>query len=75
MSRPIDCTTVVTCLYDSMEVVLSVTYFVDRCHDYCAPDRGANYYDERVCLSVFVCPRTAVISSELHIRYSPFFCM
>ena len=68
MSRPIDCTTVVTCLYDSMEVVLSVTCFVDRCHDYSAPDRGAEYYDERVCLSVFVCPRSYLrnYTSDIH---------
>jgi len=48
---------------------------------YSAPDRGAEYCDERVCLSdclsmcVCVC-LSAIISSELHVRSSPkFLCM
>jgi len=36
---------------------------------YSAPDRGVEYCDERVCLSV-------IMSSELHVRFSPtFLCM
>ena len=42
---------------------------------YSAPDREAEYCDERVCLSVCVC-LSAIISSELHLRSSPnFLCM
>jgi len=43
--------------------------------NYSDPDRAAEYCDERVCLCVFVC-LSAIISSELHIRFSPnFLCM
>jgi len=40
---------------------------------YSVPNRGAEYCDERVCLSVcvFVCPRS--VCSELHVRSSPNF--
>ena len=39
-----------------------------------APGREAEYCDERVCLSVCVCDcLSAIISSELHVRSSPFF--
>jgi len=45
-----------------------------QCSDYSAPDRGAEYCDERVCVSVrvsvCVC-LSAIISSELHVRSSP----
>jgi len=37
---------------------------------YSAPDTAAEYRDERVCLSVFVC-LFAIISPELHVRSSP----
>jgi len=41
-----------------------------------APGREAEYCDERVCLSVCVCDcLSAIISSELHVPSSPFFCM
>ena len=43
---------------------------LEKSSDYCASDRGAEYCDERVCLSVCVC-LTAIISSELHVRSSP----
>jgi len=39
-------------------------------HQYSASDRGAEYCDERVCLSVCL---SAIISSELHVRSSPIF--
>jgi len=39
---------------------------------YSAPDRGAEYCDERVCLSVGVY-LSAIISSELRVRSSPSF--
>jgi len=41
-------------------------------NNYSAPDRGAEYCDERVCLCVSVC-LSAIISSELHVRSSPIF--
>jgi len=41
---------------------------------YSAPNTGAEYCDERVCLSVCACS-SAIISSELHLRFSQFFCM
>ena len=38
------------------------------------PDRGAQYCDERVCLSVCLCVfLSAIISSDLHVRSSPNF--
>ena len=38
----------------------------------CLPaDRGAEYYDERVCVCVCL---SAIISSELHVLSSPHFC-
>jgi len=42
---------------------------------YSAPERGAEYCDDRICLSA--CIRwclSAIISSELHVRSSPNFC-
>ena len=42
--------------------------------DYSAPDRGAKYCDERVCLSVCLCVcLAAIVSSEQHVRSSPIF--
>jgi len=44
---------------------------------YSAPDRGAEYCYASVCLSVCVCVRvclSTIISSELHVRFSPNFC-
>jgi len=37
-------------------------------HDYSAPDKGAEYCDERVCVCVFVCPRSYLrnYTSNLH---------
>ena len=52
---------------DSLTLSVRVTIL----HFYSAPDRGAEYCDERVCLSVCL---SAVISSELHARSSPNFC-
>jgi len=47
----------------------------DICINAIATDRGAEYCDERVCLSVCVC-LSAIISSALHDRASPtFLCM
>ena len=43
----------------------------NMCHCYSAPDRGAEYCDEHVCVCVFVCP---IISLELQVRSSPIFC-
>jgi len=40
-------------------------------HDYSAPDKGAEYCDERVCVCVCL---SEIISSELHVRSSPNFC-
>ena len=41
--------------------------------DYSAPDRGAKYCDERVCLSVCL---SAIVSSGLHVQSSSdFLCM
>ena len=40
--------------------------------NYSAPDRAAEYCDERVCLSVCVC-LSAIVSPELHVRSSPDF--
>ena len=42
------------------------------CCCYSAPDRGAEYCDDRVCLSVcvFVCPRASL---EIHVRSLPNF--
>jgi len=39
----------------------------DHSH-YCAPDRAAEYCDDRVCLCVFVCPRSYLrnYTSDLH---------
>jgi len=53
---------------------LSVTFV---CVLLLRPDRGAEYCDERVCLSVCVCVcLSAIISSELHVRSSPnLFCL
>ena len=36
------------------------------------PDRGAVYYDERVCRCAYIC-LYAILSSELHVRSSPHF--
>jgi len=39
-----------------------------------APDRGAEYCDERVCVSLFVCVcLSTIISSELQVRSLPIF--
>jgi len=46
----------------------------DICINAIATDRGAEYCDERVCLSVCVC-LSAIISSALHDRASPTFFM
>jgi len=47
----------------------------DICSNATATDRGAEYCDELVCLSVCVC-LSAIISSALHDRASPtFLCM
>jgi len=46
---------------------------VDRNY-YSTADRGAEYCNERVCLSVYACVcLSAIISSELHDRSSPDF--
>ena len=52
---------------DSLTLSVRVTIL----HFYSAPDTGAEYCDERVCLSVCL---SAIISSELHVRSSPNFC-
>jgi len=52
---------------DSLTLSVRVTIL----HFYSAPDTGAEYCDERVCLSVCL---SAVISSELHARSSSIFC-
>ena len=42
---------------------------------YSAPDREAEYYDERVCVCVCVCVcLSAIMYSELHVRSSPNLC-
>ena len=41
-------------------------------HYHSAPDRGGEYCDERVWVSLRVCLST-IVSSELHIRSSPNF--
>jgi len=54
----------------------AVVHLDDRIH-YSAPDRGAEYRYDRVCLSVCVCVCVClftIISPELQTRSSPNFC-
>jgi len=48
-------------------IVLYIAYGIVYC--YSAPDRGAEYCDERVCLCVLVCPRSYLrnYTSDLHL--------
>ena len=51
------------------ERISTVALTTMSCNNYSAPIRGAEYCDERVCLSACVC-LSASISSELHVRSS-----
>ena len=60
-------------LIHSRELFHSLTTECKNLVNYSAPDRSAEYCDERVCLCVCVC-LSAIISSKLHVRSSPNFC-
>jgi len=52
-----------------------ITVRGNGCGYYSAPNRGAEYCDERVCLCVCVC-LSVIIYSDQHVRSSPnFLCM
>jgi len=57
------------CATDIQTDMLIIRLYTPTRVYYSAPDRGVEYCDERVCLSV-------IMSSELHVRFSPtFLCM
>ena len=59
----------------SSSVFSSLTVVTVTNSNYSTPDRGADYCDERVCLSVCVCVcLSTIISLELHVRSSQIFC-
>jgi len=58
------------CFIAALDVRISTVVLTTMsCNNYSAPISGAEYCDERVCLSLRVC-LSASISSELHVRSS-----